>query len=107
MIIYARDAADDIDSINRYIRGELKNPSAAQTILEDIFRTIDRLNDSPYLGSSLPQYLCFGNRDLRKIPVRHHYLIVYEVSDKVIIIQRVFYGRRDWMNILLDSYQNL
>ena len=105
MIIYSRDASDDIDSIERYIRDELNNPMASQSIIDELFKTIDRLKESPFLGPSLSPFLCVDNRDLRRIVVKN-YIVVYEVTSKAIIIQRVFGGRRDWMRILSEN-QNL
>ena len=103
-IIYSRQFLDDALSALDYIENNLSNPSASESLKKNLFENIDRLKDSPYLGESLPSVLCIDDSDLRRLVVKN-YILVYEVSESTVIIQRLFYGGQDWKSIL--GNQNL
>ena len=100
-ILYSHAFIDDVAGISRYVEHELNNPKAATSLKSGFFDEIQRLKESPFLGEQLPSFLRVGNADLRRL-VFKNYIIVYRVIDETVIAERIFYGRRDWISILLS-----
>ena len=101
-ILYSNAFIDDIRGISSYITDELANPQASEKLINGFFSEVKRLEESPYLGEQLPPFLKIGAADLRRLVFRN-YIIVYRVTEKTVIAERVFYGRRDWVAILLGN----
>ena len=93
-------AENDILEAALYIAKQLLNPSAAGRLIDDVENAI-------YSLSNMPQRHALVNDDVlaksgfRFIPV-NNYLVFYIVREgkKTVVIQRILYGRRDWVNIL-------
>ena len=104
-ITYSRLFVKDVNDIADYISNELNNPTSAKKLKASFYEEIKRLSDSPFLGEALPSpYRVYG-RNIRRL-VFKNYLIIYSVSD-VIVVERLLYARRDWMSILGCDSQNL
>ena len=99
-ILYSNAFAEDIAEISQYVEHQLNNPTAAAALKSGFHKEVKRLEESPYLGEQLPQFLRIGNADFRRL-VFKNYIIVYRVTENAVVAERVFYGRRDWISILL------
>lgn len=94
-------ALQDLKDIQQYISQSLNNPIAAKRTVQKIIKTYLQLSDSPFIGTSLNtkisivtpyRYLVSGN-----------YLIFYVVKDNTVEINRVIYGKRDYIKILFPT----
>lgn len=94
-------AQADLVEIKSYIADELGNPSAALATVTRITKDIRRLQDNALLGASLvaPMAMHEGYRFL----VSGSYLTFYRVQGQVVYIDRVLYGRRDYLRVLFED----
>ena len=99
---YSQLAYEDLEKIGDYIAGELKNPLAARNTVNRIQDAIDRLTDFPESGAPLVTYYdaARGYRFL----ICGNYLAFYRMVDSIVYIDRILYGRRDYMKILFGGY---
>ena len=93
-------ATEDLKGIVSYIANELREPSIAKKIVENIREAVMSLEQIPTRHSLLGD----GNlavQGIRKIVV-DNYIVFYTVAekDKVVTIVRILYSRRDWVNML-------
>lgn len=84
---------DDLNGIVDYIAGRLKNPIAAEALVNDVQKAIrERLSCAeafePYHSAKDRQYPYY------RIPVRN-YTIFYVVIDDVMEVRRIVYSRRN------------
>lgn len=95
---YSLDARRDMDEIWEYIAVELENRSAAERAVTGIMDAVDQLEIFAGLGTPLSaiaavdseyRYLTSGN-----------YMIFYRVLGSEVFVDRVLYGRRDYLRIL-------
>ena len=97
-IIYLPLAEVDILDAVDYIAGRLGNPSAAETLLDELDKTVEQISRFPY--ASEPYYTTRPIRDeLRKVPVKG-YVLYYTVSEDTVEIRRFINGRRNRESIL-------
>jgi len=97
-INYSPRSLRDLLEIGDYIAEELHNPSAALQTVQRIQETIDKLSMYPQMGARLStKYEDVG--DYRFV-VSGHYLAFYRVVADTVYIDRVLYGKRDYVNIL-------
>ena len=81
----------------QYIAGELGNPQAAESLLNELDQIKEQLALFPY--SSELYYTDRPIRDeLRKVPVKG-YVLYYTVKDDTVEIRRLIHGRRDRSHI--------
>ena len=93
-------AERDILEISRYIVHELHAASAALKLLDEIDAAIFKCRVTPQIyGLVLDERL--RNLGYRKINIKN-YLIFFRIDEEhhVINIERVLYGKRDWLRIL-------
>ena len=96
-IIYLPLAESDILDAVDYIAGRLENPSAAETLLDELDKTVEQISRFPY--ASEPYHTTRPIRDeLRKVPVKG-YVLYYTVSEDAVEIRRFINGRRNRENI--------
>ena len=100
-IKYSRLAHLDLEEIGDYIAGDLKNPIAAWNTVNRIQDAVDRLADFPELGALLAVH--YDAAGSYRFLVCGNYLTFYRVVDDVVYIDRVLYGRRDYMKILFGE----
>lgn len=91
-------AEKDLYEIKAYIEKDLENPQAALSTIAKITKTIRRLREHTLIGTSLSAIANIDN-DYRYL-VSGNFIVFYRVVDKDIFIDRVLYGRRDYLRIL-------
>lgn len=93
-------ARQDLKEIHQYISSSLRNPTAAKNVVQKIISQIRSLTDFPDMGtilfveeSPIPyRYLVGGN-----------YMSFYHIQKDSVIVDRILYGRRDYLQILLGG----
>jgi len=97
-IKYSRLAHRDLEQIGDYIADDLKNPIAALNTVNRIQDTIDILADFPESGALLSAH--YETAGDYRFLVCGSYLAFYRAVDNVVYIDRILYGRRDYIKIL-------
>lgn len=100
-ISYSPAALRDLEHIGDYIAAELKNPSAALHTVEKLQDGIDKLADFPQMGTLLSARYADVS-DYRFI-VSGNYLAFYRENAEMVHIDRIIYGKRDYINILFGK----
>jgi len=96
-------AEEDILTTVKYIVNDLKNPIAANNLLNEIERHEKNLEDNPYIYPLVnDDYL--SEKGLRLIVI-NNYLMFFIINEenKIVNIIRFLYGRRNWKNILAKN----
>lgn len=94
-------AQEDLLEIKRYITEELENPNSAKKVVLRITKRLRDLIDFPQSGVLLSSKI---NLDVGyRYIVCDNYLAFYRVEKDEIYVDRVMYGRRDYMKILFDD----
>ncbi|MDR2428672.1 MAG: type II toxin-antitoxin system RelE/ParE family toxin [Candidatus Margulisbacteria bacterium] len=91
----------DLREIHRYIAAELASPDAAQRALAKILSRIAKLARYPKIGAALNSII-IPKTDYRFLPCEN-YLIFYRCENKIVYVDRVLYGRRDFVKILFKE----
>jgi toxin ParE1/3/4 len=89
---------DDLDRITDYIVLELKNPSAAKRLINDVETAIKKHLASP-TQAAMYKSVVEREHPYRRIIVGN-YLIFYVVIGNTMVVRRMLYGRRDLDKIL-------
>lgn len=100
-INYTAQSRRDLDEIWNYLASECQNTSAAERIVNSIMDDIDQLETFAGLGPALSAIVDVKN-DYRFL-VTGNYLTFYRVSGAEIYIDRVLYGRRDYLSSLFGD----
>lgn len=103
-IHYTKESRRDLDEIWDYISSELQNISAAERTVNRIMDDVDRLADFAEIGAPLSS-IADVDSDYRFL-VTGSYLTFYRVYGSDIYVDRVLYGRRDYLRILFDKLQD-
>ena len=93
-----------MDEIWDYISSELQNISAAERTVNRIMDDVDRLADFAEIGAPLSS-IADVDSDYRFL-MTGSYLTFYRVYGSDIYVDRVLYGRRDYLRILFDKLQD-
>ena len=100
---YSAEARRDLDNIWNYIVTDLCNISAAERIVSNIMDTVDQLETFSEMGALLAS---IANVDSdHRFLVSGNYLIFYRVSRMNVYVDRILYGRRDYLRILFGDTQ--
>jgi len=94
----------DLEGIKAYICEELENPIAAVNVVSRITKTLKNLKDMPGVGTPLSSKVPFDT-DYRFL-ICGNYLAFYRYEDKTVYIDRILYGRRDYVKILFPEIAN-
>lgn len=97
------EARSDLAGIKAYITIELENPAAALAAVRKITEDIRTLRSHALLGASLSS-IADVEGDYRFL-VTGNYLTFYRVNGSEVYVDRVLYGRRDYLRILLRDTQ--
>lgn len=97
----AKKAQDDLAEIKQYITEELSNPSAAISTVKKIMASIRILQDYALAGAVLGSTTDVQS-DYRFL-VAGNYIIFYRVHGKDVFVDRILYGRRDYLRILFGD----
>lgn len=100
-LIISPQVIDDLRDIKTYISEELCNPTAASRTVNKIRETYKKLKDAPYIGTSLNAVIDIET-DYRYL-VSGNYLIFHKVVNDEIRIERVLYGRRNYLQLLFGN----
>ncbi len=100
-ISFSPEAVDDLKEIKQYIKDELCNEQAAKNTVAKILKKIKLLSDFPESGSSLSAIIGFDT-DYRYL-ICDNYIAFYRIDNKNVLIVRVLYGRRNYMQILFGD----
>lgn len=98
-IYIAPEARQDMDEIFDYILFDLGNPSAAMNVIDKIMDAIDQLAEFPHLGAPLSSIANVESK--YRFLVTDNYMTFYRVMGENVFVDRVLYGRRDYLRILL------
>ena len=101
---YSPESLSDLDEIWKYIFEDLQNPSAAQNTVDGILNSIKKLQDFSEMGPPLSS-VTEVESDYRFL-VCGNYLTFYRVKGKNVHIDRILYGRRDYLHVLFDNPSN-
>ena len=99
-VVFSPEAKNDLVEIGDYVAFQLRNKFAAKSLMERIRQATMSLAQFPdsgtpiyFAGPSIAyRYLLCGN-----------YLIFYHQTEKIVYIDRVLYGRRDYLSILFGN----
>ncbi|MBE6863392.1 type II toxin-antitoxin system RelE/ParE family toxin [Ruminococcus sp.] len=97
-IVYSPKARNDLDEIWTYISEKLLNPSAAEATVNGILDTIDMLQAQAEIGK--PLYFSSDLFSGYRFLVYKNYLAFYRTSEDTVYIDRIIYGKRDYMRLL-------
>lgn len=95
---YTHEAQRDLDEIWDYIVSDLSTPTAAERTVNRIMDAIDQLADFADMGTPL-HFVVDVESDYRFL-VCVNYLAFYRIEGNEVYIDRVLYGRRDYLRIL-------
>ena len=94
-------AKSDMQEIGDYISQSLHNPNAAQQLIRRFREAITSLRSFPEMGTPLL------SEQSDRIPYRYvicgNYMIFYHFSLETVYVDRVLYGRRDYMALLFGN----
>ena len=93
-------AIEDLQEIKSYIENDLQNPIAAKNTLNKIISTYEDLSIFPKSGIPVQKYVPFAT-DYRFV-LANNYSIFYRISNEDILIIRILYSKRDFLNILFS-----
>ena len=98
---YSESAVKDLEAIGDYIADTLKSPMAALSTVGKIQDAVGKLADFPFIGTPLSTKVEI-EIDYRFL-VCDNYLVFYRTEADSVFIDRVIYGRRDYIKILFDE----
>ena len=100
-IHYSSESRRDLDDIWDYIVSELQNRSAAERVINRIIDAVDPLKNFAEMGAPLSSIAEIGT-DYRFL-VSGNYMVFYRVQGSDVYIDRVLYGRSDYMSVLFKD----
>jgi len=103
-LLISPEARKDLVEIKEYIAEKLENPIAAVNVVSRIIQNIKKLIDMPGIGTPLSSKLPFDT-DYRFL-VCGNYLAFYRYQDETVYVDRILYGRRDYVKILFPEINN-
>ena len=100
-IHYSPESRRDLDDIWDYIVSELQNRSAAERVIDRIMDAVEPLKNFAEMGTPLSSIADVGT-DYRFL-VSGNYMVFYRVQGNDVYIDRVLYGRSNYMSILFND----
>ena len=97
----SHEAQSDLGEIKLYISKELENPSAAINTTKGITQTMRILQTYAEAGALLSSIA--DADDTYRFLVSENYLIFYRVNEHDIYVDRILYGRRNYLRILFEN----
>ena len=99
-IHYSPQALDDLEEIWSYIHDELCNPSAARNTIDGILKAVERLK--VFSGAGAVLSFSDGINSGYRFVMYGDYLAFYRVMESDVFVDRIIYGKRDYMSILFE-----
>lgn len=93
-------AKADLQDTRRYISSVLSNPSASRQTLKRITTQLHTLEQFPESGTPI---LIPGSPVAYRYLVCGSYMAFYHIRNQEVIVDRVLYGRRDYLTILFGD----
>ena len=100
-IHYSPESRRDLDNIWDYIVSELQNRSTAKRVINRMMDAVGQLKSFAAIGTPLSSIADVGT-DYRFL-VSGNYMVFYRVQGNDIYIDRVLYGRSDYMSVLFKD----
>ena len=100
-LLYSPEALKDLEDIRNYIEYELLELEIAIDIIDRIFDKVQSLEQFPDMGAMLSS-VAECDTDHRFL-ISGSYMIFYRHDDKNVYIDRVLYGKRDYIRVLFDN----
>ena len=100
-IHYSPESRRDLDDIWDYIVSELQNRSAAERVINRIIDAVDPLKNFAEMGTPLSSIADIGTD--HRFRVSGNYMVFYRVQGNDVYIDRVLYGRSDYMSVLFKD----
>ena len=97
----SHEAQRDLHDIKKYIETVLVSPTAATNVVSKIMKSMRRLKAFPLIGSPLTS--AAGEETDYRFLICGNYLALYRVQANIVYIDRVLYGKRDYMAILFGD----
>ena len=99
-VLIAQPAIEDLRGIADYIANELREPSTAKKLVGKIKEAVMSLGEMP-TRHALVSDEGLAAQGIRWLMV-DNYMVFYVVSEKnrTVVVIRILYGRRDWINLL-------
>ncbi|MCL2655781.1 MAG: type II toxin-antitoxin system RelE/ParE family toxin [Coriobacteriia bacterium] len=94
-------AQDDLVATKTYIEHDLCSPRAALTVIAQITKRLRELRKFPDLGASLDSFIDI-HTDYRFL-VCDSYTVFYRHVGEEVFVDRILYGKRDFMKILFGA----
>ena len=98
---YSDQARTDLGDVWKYIAQGLNNEPAADRITASIQKAANRLTSFSEMGASLNTIST--TESLYRFLVCGKYLIFYRIEGEIIRIDRIFYGKRDYLSELFNE----
>ena len=98
---YTAQALHDLDEVWDYISFELQNPQAAEKTVNRILDKVDQLVEFAQSGALLSAVSEVMGEE--RFLVCDSYMIFYHSKKQEITIDRILYGRRDYLRVLFDK----
>ena len=95
------DAQNDLAEIKTYITKDLENPQAAMSVVSKILKSIRMLREQALIGTPLSS-MADVSTDYRFL-VSGSYMVFYRAAGNDIFVDRVLYGRRNYLRILFGE----
>ena len=99
-VVFTPLARQDLVETGDYIAHQLHNRTAARNLIRKIQAAVKTLEQFP--GSGTPLEVS-GVHILYRYLICGNYMIFYHISGKTVWIDRILYGRRDYLAILFGS----
>ena len=102
-VLYSPQALRDLEQIGDYIAKQLKNPIAAFNTVGTIQDKIDKLAMFPQLGALLSSVHDDVDVGDYRFLVCANYMAFYRVDGQHVHVDRIVYGRRDYITVLFGG----
>ena len=93
-------AKADLQETRRYISTVLSNPSASKQTVKRITSHLHTLEQFPEAGTPI---LIPGSPVAYRYLVCGSYMAFYHVHNEEVLVERILYGRRDYLSILFSK----
>ena len=102
-ICISPEAGRDLEEILSYISGEIGNPQGALRIVEKILDDIEGLRAFPRMGTPLSSVAAVESE--YRFLLSGQYMTFYRTAGETVFVDRILYGRRDYLRILFGETQ--
>lgn len=99
-VILSAAAKADLQETRRYISSVLSNPGASKQTLKRITTQLHTLEQFPESGTPI---LIPGSSVAYRYLVCGSYMAFYHLHNKEVVVDRILYGRRDYLSILFGD----